>query len=225
MSDNNEHTVAENTNEQGKPVTEGAGALEATEIVAEPTLDEALAEFQQVVKTNDTKPISTTEKPITDKSNVFDQNALKQAVQDAIAEREAMTKAAEKTKTDIDEAVKVVKGDTKVSNKIVEGFLHKKAYDNDAFRNAFLNRNQNPAGWQKVLSAAKTEFLKDLKEDAEIVDPDATQDRNAVREAVRIASTKPPVKPGIDNTVLTKMTNAELKRFKQTGDIPLRLKE
>lgn len=120
-----------------------------------------------------------------------EQTDLKEVVSYIKQDRE--NKELEASTAAINDAVKVVKGDSDLPDIVFEGMLHAKARD-PRFLQAFTNRAANPAGWTKVLNAVAKEFNDSMpKEDAGL---SATTE--AIASAVQSASTKQPTEETTD---------------------------
>lgn len=98
-----------------------------------------------------------------------------------------------------------------VSDRLKSAWIDQIAREKPGVSRAFLNRQNDPATWNKVLRGLKPEALRDFP-NAKKVDPEATADREAVAAAVRGASTKVAADPAPD---FSKMSDAELSKWKQ----------
>lgn len=111
------------------------------------------------------------------------------------ATEELTNRANEKVQTAVSSAVEFVKeadGGDKISDRLARGFLEAKASDDPSFKQAFMNRQNDPTAWQNALTGAKAEFADEIgglpgntiKSDAEAaraavagdVEPDGDQD-------------------------------------------------
>jgi hypothetical protein len=100
------------------------------------------------------------------------------------AEREMAKQQRHELQDGIKSAVEQVKGGlgetpVKITDTLIEGFLHKRAADDPRVQQAFQEREANPQNWNRILSG----IGKDLKDELSI-DTSATQDRAAVEAAV-----------------------------------------
>ena len=189
MSD--QQAVVEQTDAQATPAVEGAGAQD--------DLDTLLKEFEGTQETKsetktETKPDTTTE----------DREAIEWAKQQRVKTY------LDETRSAINEAAKAVKGDLPVDDELAEGFLHAKAFKDERFKQAFINREKSPDAWSKVLKGMNAEFAKKF---ADMPDAQVSEDRAAVAAAVRGASTKAsePTPPDF-----SKMSDAEFRKFKES---------
>lgn len=82
------------------------------------------------------------------------------------AQTEMNTRAKAALDGDIQKAVAFVKEDEAAKDippRWTRGFLEGYAAENQTFAQAFQNRQQDPATWQKQLGEARNEFLKEIK--------------------------------------------------------------
>jgi len=96
-------------------------------------------------------------------------------------------------KEGINASVKAIKSELdgiNASDRIIRGLLHDFANQNPKVGQAFANREQDPATWNRVLKAAAKEFRNEFEN---APDPKMTEDRNVVESAVHSASTSKPV--------------------------------
>lgn len=118
---------------------------------------------------------------------------------------------------DINKAVSAVKGASDalsgMPDRFVRGALHDLAASDPRFAQAFMQRQQNPEGWNKVLQAAAQEISKDLG----APQTDSIQrNRLAVEAAVRGRQSTAPAPQGApSNEELSRMNNAQFNRYKQ----------
>ena len=83
------------------------------------------------------------------------------------------------------EAVKIVKGDTNVRDKVARAWLEAEAQEDSRLLTAFRQRDRHPKRWESILKAKAGEFAKEFPSH----DPAATKDREALAASVR-GSTK-----------------------------------
>lgn len=117
-------------------------------------------------------------------------------------------------KEDIGSAVKAVKehDDLKgLPDRMVRGMLHDMAAEDARFREAFMRRDQDPAAWSRVLKAAAQEMAKEV---GDISSSKISSDRAAVLAAGKSSSKAPPPQQ-TTNTDLSKMSDAQFRRWKQ----------
>lgn len=141
-------------------------------------LDSLLSDFDRPDQTG-TEPATVTK------------DDLKEVV--SYVKEDRQTRELERTNADIDSACKTVfeglSGEAKLPEGAVRGLLIDKADRDPRFQRAFLERNSNPSGWNKILSATAKEFSREY---APKVDQDLSDDKEAIASAVRSASTKAP---------------------------------
>lgn len=184
-----EQAVVEQTDEQAKPASEGAGAQD--------DLDSLLKEFEQPVQ--ETKSDTKTEtKP----------DGLEEVI--SFVREQKQAQLADSSRKALNEAVKTVKGDLKVDDELVEGFLHARASKDQRIAQAWVNRDKNPQAFASVLKTLGKELSGKF---ADMPDSQVTEDRAAVAAAVRGASTKASESPPPD---YSKMSDAEFKRHKES---------
>lgn len=165
-------TVVETTEEKLVASTEGSEDARTTE----PTLDELLAEFSQ--STDKPAKSSTPEQKPTNADDLVKRLT-------ALEEERAQTQL----RKELDPVIRKVKGDTPMKEEWIEDILNGSASRNPKLANAWMNRHQNPAAWDKVVTAIGKDIAGVF---SNAVDKQATEDREAVTAAVRGASTKAP---------------------------------
>lgn len=165
MSEEDKTVVEEAEDGSGETVTEAGDAQDKD------TLDEALAEYEASEKKPERKDDTKTES-----------EKQPDEVMDYIRRQQAR-----EVSQDIDAAVKAVKGDDDLDDRVVRALLNDEAQQNPRFMQAWSERHTNPKGWDRVLKAFRSDIDKMV---APKVDKDATEDTAAVRQAVRGASTK-----------------------------------
>lgn len=115
----------------------------------------------------------------------------------------------------VDTAVKSIKADdsaAKYPDRMIKGHLNALADENPQFKNAFLNRDKNPAAWKKSLDWASKEFSKDI---SSVPDDQLTSDLEAAQASVRGISNEAPDAPKAKTSAeLTKMSDAEFRAYK-----------
>jgi hypothetical protein len=190
-----EQAVATATDAQGKPGTEEAGAQDG--------LDAALKEFDTATTQAETRTETT--QTDTPKPEITQDDVAFVRAERAQRQREAFDR-------DISEAVKTLKGDLEVDDELAEGWLYAKAEKDARLRAAFAQRGQKPDAWKAVLKSLGNDFAKKFDNQT---DRAATEDRDAVRLAVRGASTRPPESPPVDVKALNAMSDAEFARHKR----------
>ena len=105
------------------------------------------------------------------------------------AERKMFEEQIGEVNTSISTAVEAIKGGLKdapvqIADELIEGYLHRQAFKDPKVKQAFEQRNANPATWQQTL----TEIGANLK-NVVSVDPDANAGRQAVEAAVKGSKT------------------------------------
>ena len=76
---------------------------------------------------------------------------------------------------------------------VVEGFLAKQVRANPKINDIFINRERNPDAWSKLQSALKKSYGSYVNDKfGKKVDPNVTEDTNAVAAALRGSSTRAP---------------------------------
>lgn len=97
-----------------------------------------------------------------------------------------------------------------VTRRIAMGWLDQMAREEPAVLHAFRHRQPEPKKWERMWQSLRKEFGKEHKQS--VVDPKATEDREAVTAAVRGASTKAPEQKAPD---YSKLTPAEFQAEKE----------
>lgn len=120
------------------------------------------------------------------------------------------------TEKALGEATRAVKGDLKVSDRVIRAYLDERARENPAIAKLFVDRNKNPGGYNKLLSKLAKDFKSDIGAD---IDQEATRDREALANAVRGASNKVPESDeGFNSKQLEKASDAEFnKKLRELG--------
>jgi hypothetical protein len=192
------HAAATTTDAGATPPAEGTGAQ------IDP-LEAALAEFNSETAKTDKPDTSSTpaDKPKIDVKQLHDDAAFIREERERL-EKEAFGRV-------VADTVKAIKGDIEFDDELVEGWLSARAGKEPRIAAAFASRGKNPDGWKKVLDGLRADFAKKF---ADQPDRAATDDRNAVRQAMRGASSTRPPTPAVDNKALSKMNDAEFERFK-----------
>jgi hypothetical protein len=199
MSDT--QAVATETNEAAKPVSEAVSG-------APDELDTLLKQFEtpaeQKPKT-ETKP-ETKPEPSEDMKDLANYVRAKRDEESREATRGDLAKAVTAVQTEIDD------GGLKLPDRLVRGALRDMAEEDPRFLRAWAERGANPKAWEQVLKAAAKEIRKELESSP---DPQATEDKAAVRAAVRSASTRTPEPEKLDNAKINKMSDAEFNKYKR----------
>lgn len=172
-----------------------------TKGVAEPTpavdsaqgadLDALLSQYDE-----GTKPVSPPEPKVETPTNDIVATRLQKLEQRYLQE-------------EVNKAGEEVFDGLEVSGRLREAWLDKMAREKPAIARAFINKDNDPASWKRLIPALRLEARKDFPS-AMKVDPEATADRNAVAAAVRGASTKATAEPAPS---LGKMSDAELRKY------------
>ena len=171
----------------------------ATEAQA-PSVEDLLKEFDQGEKPAQPEPT-----PASDLTKErFDQ--VLSYVEDSIQEKQAA-----KFEKDLASAVKTVVGDSELDPEYVEGVLQARGAKSGAFRNAWMQRDQEPDKWNGVLRAVGKELSARSKGQP---DQAATDDLAAATAAVRSSATK-PAQPFPNAKQINQMTDAEFAKFKK----------
>lgn len=172
MPDENTQAVVDEAN---TPPPAGSEAESAR--TTEDDLDKLLADYDA-----QTKPAAAVSPP---------EPTPPPPVQQVMVDPERFTRLEQRIlQEDLNKAAEVVAGDTKASRRLVIGFLDQMARENPTLERAFRNQANDPKSWERILHAAAKEFQKDFMQAR--VDPQATEDRAAVIQAVRGASARQP---------------------------------
>lgn len=102
-----------------------------------------------------------------------------------------------------------VRGEIKVSDKIARAFIEAEASTDQAISNAWINRFQNPAAWNKAKEVLQNRFKEQFKNDD--IDQKATQDTQEMLSAVTNSSSskKTPEQP----PKFEKMTDSDFSKM------------
>ena len=143
-------------------------------------LDASLKEFDQETAPTEEKP---TDPPKPDEAS-DDRDARLDRIENRFVSE------------DLGKAVTSIKGAHDnlegVSKDMIEGRLRLESSRDPRVEQAFLNQANDPAGWDKVLKSLGDKIAKEVGEQA---DPQLTNDRDAMRSAVKKQSTNAPAGP------------------------------
>ena len=187
-----QQAVAEKADGQATPAPEAGGAPEKS-------VDDLLKEFDA----------KTTPEPTPEPKSEESDDRLNKVLD--YVETKAAEEATERFQTDVSEAVKIAIGDSDLDPDLVEGQIHKRANVDPTFRNAWMQRHQQPEQWKSLCQAFGREMAGKRKSN---VDQSVTDDRAAVAAAVRSQSTKPAEAPPSRKDI-RKMSDAEFARYKK----------
>lgn len=172
----------------------------------EPSLEELLAEYDQKISNSGEQKKET---PAKEDEEEIDDDKLKEKVKHLDKLEKARQK--EVLDNDVKSAIKTVKGDLNIPDDLAKGFLYTLG-DDPRFKLAFMQRQSNPDGWNKVLSGAKSKFngfINSIRE--EVKKEFASESTDAVESAVRSASTK---SSGGEKVDFSNMSDKEFEQFK-----------
>lgn len=176
MSETEEQAVVGETDDQPKVDTEVKDAQ------ADDTddLDKLLAEYEKSAGSDD-----TSSKP--GESGEAQDQDLRKEIESLRNDFARMS-----TQEDLSKAVKAVRGDLDpeaFDDKFMELWLDRQAIEDPRLQQAWANRQNNPKQFEKVLSSLNKNFTKKF---GSLPSKEMTDDREAVAQAVRGASTKAP---------------------------------
>lgn len=203
MTTGNQQPVADNTKTGATPPVDGVGAQNETD-----PLDTLLADYDNATQKTDTA--ITPPQPKGDGTpNPQNNPDFQQWQQDR---QDIQTWRAERQMQALDQVVQDVMGDLddpRFDKDWVKVWLVTQAQKDERLDRAFVERVKNPAKW----NAVKAELGKKLhKMASKQPDQNATEDRNAVAQAVKGASTKAPAEPAPD---FSTMSAAEFEQAKR----------
>ena len=180
-----EHPVVDDTNTVATPTVDSASAQQDP-------LDELLASYDEATKTDG---VITPPKPMGDgNSNSETDRRLN------LMEQKLQRYEQGETRQVVDKIVNDIKGEIVIDNDLVEGWLIKQANKDRRLDQAFNERDTNPQKWSAVETELKKKFHKVA---SQMIDKEATDDRNAVAAAVKGASTKVPADPPPDFSTMS----------------------
>jgi len=187
-------TVAETAPPAAQPTAQPEGAQ------AEPSLDDVLADLSAEYDRGTSEP-SEPEKPVeaADTGNKFVTRAEFEALQ------------ANQMDADIDKAVAAVKeAGAGGSDRAIRAMLYQLADEKRTFKQAFVNRGNNPQGWDRALKAAAGEIGREL---GAPVDAQVTADTEALAAAVRGSNSATAAED--DAPAFAPMSDGEFQDWKQ----------
>ena len=169
-------------------------------------LDDLLKEYDSA--TQEAKP---TEQP--NESNELVGLLKRREEKDAANEAKEAERDVEKGLT---EAIDVIQdqlkgGPIRLSNKAIDDILNGMARRDDRLSKAFDNRSENPQAWNRILKST----AKAISEDNSI-DPELTEDREAVANAVKSATTATEADDQHTHESLSKMSDTEFEIWKSS---------
>lgn len=170
-------------------------------------LDQLLAQFD--------KPAAEPVKPESKVAPKVEASDLRDVVDYVRTER--TRKDTESIRTDIEKARGTLKTGleeigVKIPDKILEGALEAYARHDPRIANAFLKRGENPQAWDDVVQGIGKKLRKEFEM---LPDAQATDDKNAVRLAVRSASTRTPEPEALDPKKLNGMSDRDFNKLKR----------
>lgn len=187
MNDPNNQAVVDGANAVAQPTADASNAQE-------PTLEQLLDEYDRSVQRPQAQP-----EPVQQQPYIPDAPATLPPEIKYMQEKMFMD--------DVRKSLKAIAGDSKIPEDAALGWLDQKARKIPQIAMAFQNRHRDPRMVQKWEKYLQKEWASDF---GPTIDPVATEDREAVAQAVRGASTKvtadPPPKLG-------GMSNAEYRKY------------
>jgi len=197
----------------------GADAPIADAAAAEPdAIDALLREFEEGTRGTAPKPAFNPDESARAANEAFAEHfrAAKESL--AIDQRQAELQTAaqqlllEQHQRDLGEAVKEIRGgldDRFFDDQFVTTWLDARASSDPRLQQTWLERGQNPRAARAAINKLASEFQERF---SRMPDPVATEDREAVAQAVRGAGGKAPPEPPPD---FSRMSDAELRKFTQ----------
>jgi hypothetical protein len=177
MSEDTKQPATTDADATAKPETEDKGAPDQTD-----DFDKALAEYGEV----ETKPSSEQPKPKSEaKADDETLTRLKRLEQEQ-AERVY--------REDLGHVIKGVRGDfatDEVDDEFIETWINAQAKRDIRLANAWAKRHDDPSGFKRVVKGLAQKFAEKHSK-LRKQDQDATDTREAVADAVRRGSGKPP---------------------------------
>jgi hypothetical protein len=194
-------------------VTDDAGADVPADNTAD--LDTLLAEFERATGAQQQTPVDQVDQNARDQAFADNLNAITEGY--AIDARKAELQTAEQQlrveydRRDAAEAFKEIRGSLSADffdDSMIDAWVASRALKDNGISQAWAGRQQNPRAYQAALDRLASEFQNQY---SRLPDPQATEDHEAVAQAVR-GSGKVPPEPPPD---LSKMSNAELRKYTQ----------
>lgn len=164
------------------------------------------ADFDRLVEEGKTKPATPDTETKTDTPKNQDEvSVLKKQVEAIITKdaRESSQKALADAVKGIREAAPTLEA---IDSDLIDAYVLKKVQMDPRIGNALLEGG-------KAAQAVYRAVAKELGEKAKVPDSKLTEDRRAVRDAVKGISVTPPP---VDKPDLSKMNNAEFRRYKES---------
>ena len=184
-------------------VNEEAGASEATVSGAD-ELERALAQYE--AERSEPAPIEQANAP------EGDDLAAKVSQFEKFMEEQKREAAQREVQTALDDAVATVRGDSSLDENLIKGQLYLLSQENEQFNVAYANRQSDPEGWNKVLTAVRKTLDESL---GSVVDANVSSDVAAVRTAAQTQTNAVPSEPEFNASKVGKMSDAEFAEFKK----------
>jgi len=214
-----EETMAEDdTDVTGDaPVGLGADAPAADAPAAEDPIDQLLREFEEGTQGNNQPAAQLTDQGRLERDRAFaaNLNAHTEGLQIDARRAELQTAAqalqAEYDQRDTAAAITEIRGDLDsryFDDQFVQSWALSQAMANPRLNEIWNSRAENPRAFQAAISKLSAEFSQKY---SRLPDPVATEDHEAVAQAVRGSGEAPPERP----PDLSKMSNRELQKYTQ----------
>lgn len=208
--------MTENT-EQTEQATETTETEETQPAPQEKSLDDLLAELDTPAQTS--APSEQVVQPAQPKPEQTDTAgqiaALQQTVQglqNDLATRDSQA--------DLDDLGKFLSEGTQASSTLAAAFAEETARRDPRLAQAFVNRRQNPAAWDKVKGSLKSKFQQEI---GPPIDAQATESTNAMVAAVRGSETvAEQAADGPTDDQIAKMSDADYRKYEREKfpDVP-----
>ena len=202
--------MSETTQPVVTPANGAATPAPAAAANAPDELDQLLAQFETKPAAVETKP---TESKVATKPEL--PTDLKDLADWARSERDR--KDSETVRADIEKARGVIRSQldeigVKIPDEIMEGTIEAMARKDARIRVAWAQRGANPQAWNDVVQGMAKRIRKDFES---LPNKEATEDKEAVRLAVRSASTRTPEPEALDAKKINSMSNRDFNQLKR----------
>ena len=198
--------MSETTQPVVTPANGAATPAPAAAANAPDELDQLLKQFETPAETPKAETTATPKVEASDIKDVVE-----------FVRTEKTRKESETVKADIEKARGVIRSQldeigVKIPDDILEGTMDALARKDPRIQKAWMQRGTNPRAWDDVVKGIAKKVRQDFES---LPDKETTDDKNAVRLAVRSASTRTPEAEAFDSKKVNSMTTAEFNRLKR----------
>lgn len=198
----NTQTLVDDANAPAEPNADAGNAADESF-----DLDQVLSEFE----TAEQAPTPVVDAPATDTKDTKTPAYSDQEVADLIHRERAR-----EIQQNISDAAKVVGEGIDLPEGFIEGYIEQAARKDVRIRNAWLSKDLNPSGWQKVLKGMNSQIRSDIKAKTEA---QKQEDERQMVSAMHSSATKAKHAPTNREQMakINKMSDLELEQYLNSG--------